>query len=275
MTLLSGCGVMADNWTVTEMKIDTEWQMIEPEGTEVPVAREAFPVYYVTQDHRILRKSDDDEIMLNANYYTIRLNKSTIENYPMLAKKIDAYNIYIANDIKKQADSVLKSVDEEYPVWKVTPLEVHRDYQVTRSDHMTFSFVIMNYEFLGGIHGNVTWFSHNINPKTGEEIEFSDVVTDTVELPEIIINELKLQHEDIMGYYNRMSYVEAMVRQYLIDYKLSNDAANLTWTIGDEGVWLYFDDYDLGCYSAGAKRVVIPYEKYPEIFTGVYSSASR
>ncbi|MBO6300491.1 MAG: DUF3298 domain-containing protein [Lachnospiraceae bacterium] len=272
--LLSGCGGKKDIGMVGEQQADTEWKMVETtelEDLEESTVQELMPVYYLTQDNHILRKSDDDVVMLKANYYTIKLNSRTKENYPELAKVIDDYNLHIAEEIESRADSMLRSVEDEYPLWEMAPFEIRRGFQETRSDSMAFSFVAMDYEFSGGIHGYVSWQSRNINPKTGEEIAFSDVVKNTEELPEIIIREIKLQHEDIMDYYTRMPDAEERVRQYIADYKLPDNAANFTWSIGDEGIWFYFEDYELGCYSAGAKRVEISYEDYPEIYTGVYS----
>ena len=212
---------------------------------------------------------DDGKELATCIYYTITLDKSEEEKFPKLKEVLDEFG---TNGEARMGEFFTKNTDDIRGMfdngWSV-PYEYRRDLYPIRSDGRVFSFVVCNYTFLAGAHGFTDFSNYNYDPVTGKEIKFADVFKSTDDLPEIIVSDLEKQNEDIAKYFDGNSYD----RDNLvggIPSRLEEDARGLCWAIDYDGVWIYFEDYAMGTYAAGAQSVKLSFFEHPELFTDTY-----
>lgn len=229
------------------------------------LSEESNAIAFNNYDRRIDQISDEDKTMLKANYIELELETKYVKEYPELNRRLEDINRKEEERINERIEGILKNTGES-ATWKIEPYEIRREFDSLCSDCHVFSYVVKDYEFAGGIHGYTSWEGYNINPVTGEDIRFQDIVKDVSNLPDIVINEMKSEYSDIREYYDNVPMAETRVKEYLSEYKLSNNAENLCWILVDGGIIFYFNDYELGCYSIGAKSIMIPFDKYTSVF---------
>ena len=205
------------------------------------------------------------------NYYTVELEKGVKEKYENLQKVLDDYNLegeyYIEDFFRTSTDEIKEIFDSGWGL----AYEKDRYLYPVRADGRVFSFVMGEYTYLAGAHGVMNFGSYNYDPVTGEEIQFSDVVKNTDNLPEIIVTELEKQNSDLAKSFEDMpSDRENLVNG--IPDRYENNAKGLSWAIDYDGIWCYFEDYAMGYYALGAQNVKIKFADYPEIFTDTYNN---
>ena len=225
---------------------------------------ESNAIAFKNYERKIVQMSDGVETMLNANYIEMELDPKYEKKYPELSKRLEDINEKEVKEINTRIEEIWKNTGNSV-AWKLEPYEIRREFTSLCSDGEIFSYVVKDYEFTGGIHGYTSWEGYNINPATGEDIRFQDIVKDLSDLPDIIINEMKSEYLDIREYYNNVPQAKTRVKEYLSEYKLLNNAENLCWILVDNGIVFYFNDYELGSYSIGARSIMIPYNKYPDL----------
>ena len=93
--------------------------------------------------------------------------------------------------------------------------------------------------------------------KTGARVTLSDVIKDAGKLKEIVAKQLDEVYGDI--FYDD---VYQMIDSY--------DPDSFTWSMDPYGITLYFNQYELAPYVAGAQMVDLTYEDYPDLLDGSY-----
>ena len=205
------------------------------------------------------------------NHYTIELDKGVKEKYEKLQKVLDTYNKGGEEDIieffKSSADEIKDMFDSGWGL----PYEDDKFLYPVRADGRVFSYIMGVYTYLAGAHGFMGFANYNYDPMTGESIQFSDVVKNTDDLPEIIVSELEKQNEDLANSFEELpSDRENLLKD--IPTRYDNNASGLSWAIDYDGVWFYFEDYAMGCYALGAQSVKVKFADYPDVFTDTFDN---
>ena len=214
--------------------------------------------------------TDGDYVTVNGTVYSFGLDDESALAYPELAKRIDgineeAYSQFMSEMETASAQSIQRHMDGwEYPYEETAVAEA------VRADDRAFSYNVAYYSYLGGAHGYTYFGSAVIDPVTGRDIAFSDVVTDASDFPQICLDELTGQDPDMKDYFDASgSDGENLLDRIREDIR-DPEKEGPVWTLGYDGIDIYFEDYAMGSYAAGSKVVHIPYESHREIFDSTY-----
>ncbi|WP_029320211.1 hypothetical protein [Butyrivibrio sp. AE3004] len=228
------------------------------------------PIDFTYQNHPMTLMNNETRYA-SGNYYTVQLEKSDLEKYPKLQKKLDELNESGEKMLNDLFTSNTDEINEMFSQGCQLAYEFDHNLYPVRADGKVFSFVIENYTYLAGAHGYADYSNYNFDPSTGQEIAFSEVVKNTEDLPEIVADEIIKQNDDLKDYFTQCP----TDRQNLIDSfpdRLANNARGLAWTIDYDGMRINFEDYAMGSYAAGARDVKIRFADYPDLFTDTYNN---
>jgi len=228
------------------------------------------PIEYTYQNHPKSLMDGETELAIS-NYLTVELDKSDREKFGKLKEVLDEYGQNGEKEVDDFFETSVDEIRENFNNGLGIGYEVDRYFNPIRADGRVFSFVITNYTYLAGAHGYTDYSNYNFDPVTGEEIQFTDVVKDTDKLPDIIVNELEKQNEDLEEYFENGPEDKENLRSGIPD-RLSNNAAALSWVLDYDGVWFNFEDYAMGTYVAGSRSAKVRFDDYPELFTDTYNN---
>ncbi len=222
-------------------------------------------IKYSYQSHPVSFE-DEGDVLASGIYVTVELDDDARDEYPELYNKLQTYN----NDAAGDVSSYLSSCEDEIRQMRSEGMSLGYEdddyFHPQRSDEKAFSFIIESYLYCGGAHGTTAFFAHNIDPETGKDIKFSDVVQNTKGLPDTIVDELIRQNEDLEDYFEECPGDKENLYESL-GVKLDDNAKDLVWTLCYDGIRIYFEDYALGSYAVGTRNVLIKFADYPEVFT--------
>ncbi|MCR4655493.1 MAG: right-handed parallel beta-helix repeat-containing protein [Lachnospiraceae bacterium] len=225
-------------------------------------------ISYTAKSHPMELK-DEDRVLAGGNYYELILSAEDKEKYPELSGEIDRLNQAEEKDLNGFFENYEAEIQEFMAnTGNDAAYSSERYLMPLRADSLVFSFAISDYEFLGGAHGSTTYRTFNYDPKTGKSIAFSDVVKDTDGLPTAVFKELS-QSEDYSDYYKE--YPDGEKELYdALGSKLESGGEGLLWALDYEGLWVFFDNYEIGPYAMGAPSALITFKDYPELFSDQY-----
>ena len=213
---------------------------------------------------------DGSTTLATGNYYTLELDAEMQMDYPELDSFINEYNDTGRDSLME----LFAAAEEEVPEMISQGREIYDEsdmyLHLLRSDDKAFSFVEEDYVFRGGAHGSTYYTGYNIDPVTGDDISFEDVVKDVDSLPDIIMKELLKQNDDLVEYFENDKAGKRDLEEGLPD-RLADNAEGITWGLSYEGIEFYFEDYAMGSYAAGTRIVDVNFEDYPDVFTDNYN----
>ena len=226
-----------------------------------------FPTF--TLKSHPMKLVDRNVTLATANYYEIILSDETKEKYPELAQTIEDFNKNWKNEGKAFFEKNEKDIQE---LMANTGHEFSYEDEIhvapERIDDLVFSIVMSEYTYLGGAHGDTVFKCFNFDPSSGKDIDLDEVVTDLKGFGRAMFTELSAS-EEYAEYYR--DYPEGEQEFFdAVTPQLDNNGKGLTWALGYEGVWAFFDDYTLGPYAMGAPSVLVRFEDYPELFNDRY-----
>lgn len=225
-------------------------------------------ISYTYQNHP-LEATYEDNIFTLGGYYTIELDEDAKNEYPKLVEAINKYNSRVEKEVREFVEGSKPELLEMWAEGFTGYYEEDFYLHPVRSDNKVFSFVDENYMFFGGAHGSTTFAANNVDPETGREIEFDDVINNTDKLPEIIVDELTIQNPDLSDYFAELpSDKDNLLAS--IPGRLDDNAKGLSWAVDYDGIRMNFEDYAMGAYAVGVQSVKIRFKDYPEIFTDKY-----
>jgi len=272
---LYGCGENQGEDATKEANRQQSEETASPATEQDTEVQDAAPdadddlIYYTYQSHPVALY-DGDQLLSEGNYYTITLDQNSEKRYPKLAERLEAYNGEQESQMIDYIKSTEAEVVELFSTGWGLGYEEYYGFIPVRADGNVFSFVNLESTYLGGAHGFVSYAAYNIDPVTGEDISFLDVVKDQEKLPDIIVDELKNQNEDLADYFEDIPSDMENLRAGIPD-RYEDNARNLSWAIDyDGGIWIYFEDYAMGSYAAGSQSVKIMSGAYPEILSDKY-----
>ena len=177
------------------------------------------------------------------------------EQYPLLdqaLQKISAgYLEQMEADFEEEL-SYAKDLAKENPEMFMTHTSEQLMY-IQRADDLAVSMLVKQWIYLGGAHGGTYYGSWNIDPATGEQLKITDAVTDTEAFSALILDGLKEKYPDSDWSEERESLK-------------SENAENWIWTLGYDGITVWFGNYELVSYAEGCQSVLIPFAGNEGIF---------
>lgn len=189
-------------------------------------------------------------------YVTVNINKPHIQIINNLSseKNINSKIDAIINNFKNKIieDSMR---DNEFNIINGLPVKQYV-VSVKNSIHYNknniLSLTIELYSFTGGAHGSTTEISLNIDTNTGKNGSLKDFLGNNPRYDEIILNEIKVQ----------IAKNPEMFFQDMVD-KLTKLPENQKFFLVDDGVVVYFDEYEIAPYVAGRPQFFISFTQFP------------
>ena len=226
--------------------------------------------------------SDSDQRYLVGGYYP-EIILGSYENgtfvkkdagYPELAKAVDTYNKKTADDFKSEIESG-KALAEEDPRFKETDnygysYSVDMDASIERSDSNIFSVSESTYSFMGGPHGNTVITGFNVDPKTGEVLKISDVVTDKDAFIDAVDKQLHAEYPDI-----EEGLVVDDLKTAISDMYDGKDDINLQFYMTHDALVTVFSAYDITAYAYGPEFVSLYYTDSADFLNEKYLKTTK
>lgn len=149
----------------------------------------------------------------------------------------------------------MATVEYEYSIannFPVRQFEAYTDYQITYNQNCVISLYFDQYEYTGGAHGSTVRSSDTWNLQRSRKMELQDVIVQhnnlKLEIADIIIGLIEQNNQEGTGF-----YFEDYVKLVNENLKLNN------FYLTEEGVVIYFQQYDIAPYAAGLPTFLIPY----------------
>ncbi|MCR5687035.1 MAG: DUF3298 and DUF4163 domain-containing protein [Lachnospiraceae bacterium] len=201
--------------------------------------------------------------------YSFSLDEAAAKDYPKLDARIGQINDESYSEFEKRLKSASQQCLQRHMDGWEWPYESDSSATVTRADERAFSYGVCHYDYLGGAHGYTFYETAAIDPVTGEDISFFDVVKDVSDFPQICVDEIEREMPDLKPYFDEYTSDEENLKESIRnDVKRSGDGP--VWSLAYDGIIMYFRDYSFGSYAAGSGTVKIPYESHREIFEKSY-----
>jgi len=154
-----------------------------------------------------------------------------------------------------------KFFDEDYDLGDESAFQYHLDLKdsITYNGNNLVSFLVETENFEGGAHGSRSAFGYVIDLNTGEYItEDSFAGTDYKKnLSEIIVKKIAEANK-----VNDPKQLEGMGYNSIDDI-----VPNGNFTIDEEGITYYFNEYEIAAYFIGITRVFISYDELKVFIT--------
>lgn len=190
--------------------------------------------------------------------YTIKYPQFVSAYFGTFMDKLNAFyrtkaSMYEKTNIKNLFQ--MAAVEYEYSIannYPIRQFEAYTDYQVTFNQNCALSLYFDQYEYAGGAHGLTVRSSDTWNLQRSRKIELQDVIVQQNNLREylanIIIAEIERSNEEGNSIY--FDDPNTLVNENL---KLNN------FYLTEEGVVIYFQQYDIAPYASGLPTFLIPY----------------
>ena len=203
------------------------------------------------------------------SYPEIILSDDIARQYPKLKEELSSQNSFwkrFAEDAVSDLGGYVMNDDKD----SGSPYYYDNGVAVLMLDDRIFSAIEYIDEFSGGAHPNHWKESVNIDPVTGNHLEFKDVLKDPEYASKVIKNVLYEAYPDMTEEFDLfINYTEEegdVAGAFLTT--IYNDT--FTWALLPEGLNIFFSPYEVASYVAGDFEVLIPYDKYPELVQNAY-----
>ena len=162
---------------------------------------------------------------------------------------------YAKEDYGYYKDASTETATEEeggLSLYDFFPYSSEETSTVERNDDGIFSFVVYNYDFSGGAHGNYTYSGYNYDAKTGARLVLTDLAGDGDAFKQNILSDIEAQCQT-------PEYQELLFPEYM-DYLEDSIFEDTAWYLTDEGLTITCPPYALGPYAAGNIDFKISYD---------------
>lgn len=139
---------------------------------------------------------------------------------------------------------------------------------IRRGDDAILSLLIENHDYTVAAHPYCIYYCYNIQSKTGESLNLSQVLAEPEKLGQNLVEELETKNPD----YASCLYDELDLSNYVDEYM-----DELTWVMDYSGLTIIFNPYEIGeigTYSYTATVVTLPFQKYKNLVKEEYTSLS-
>lgn len=191
-------------------------------------------------EKKIIEKSNKARYKINAYYpYT---------SYDKLNKKIE-------NKINKEIED-LKKIAQENTVMPNQYDTIDINYEhYTYKNYISYVFYIST--DTGGAHPNHVIWSITYDIESGKIVTMEDLVKENPNILKILSKESRtLLKQD-----KRFQDMDSVIEEMMIQGTMEESANFKTFAFSEEGLILFFEQYQVAPYSYGSFEVIIPYSK--------------
>lgn len=205
---------------------------------------------------------EDSQRICYSNYRKIWLDdgeggdaQAGAKGFPQLAQALEELNDETEKSVGKTMEELESQAREQVRNGYFQPLSCQSDSWAVRADSQVLSILTSDSVYMGGAHGDYGYSGITFDSQSGRKMELTEVVTDLDRLVELASDRLTEKYPDV-DFFEPPRNV------------LQEEAENgsLVWTVGYQGITLYFNPYELAPYAYGMQSVTILYEEAQELF---------
>ena len=177
-------------------------------------------------------------------------------------KNLDSQSTFMADN---QADA--RQMYQDKPeLMENNGWESELTLTAVRADETVLCLRQTDYSWLGGAHPNTCITGITYDTQTGAELSLKDIANDYDGIYEYVLERLAKEHDPNMFFEQYEDAVKAMF------YGGDADYSPVHWSLTNEGVTIWFNQYDIAPYAAGSVSVEIPFAEQGELFQKKYQS---
>lgn len=225
-------------------------------------------------DKELEEASENTELSFSTRIQYVKVDES---GYDALQKALDKDNADSLELAKEEysynAEDLKKMVEENESA--AVPFALESTVLMKRADDKVVSYLRESYSQLGGAHPSTYFAGKNYDTKTGSELTLQDVVTNYDNVYQYVLDELaknEKQPENENCYFDgyedtvkEMFYGNSDSESAVTDANSEETGlypmpASVQWYLGDDGLNILFNDYDIAPYAYGPSLVTIPYD---------------
>ena len=236
---------------------------VPQEDPQPPKDEEAGPAYWFETAETSDKYSDDEGNLLAAYDYQILVMKTGEGADEALQQAAEHFNAGMQGVLNNQLET-----GEELGQWASFDERLSEslgDGGIYYVDELTvegtetgavYSACFYNYNYMGGVHPNQTYFSRTFDLERGAYIDPLEVADDP-ELFRATVTDLLLDHiqhlepETLAGYFPGYEETVAQWNTRSVSF-------------GAEGMTVVFSQYELGSYAMGTQTFTLDYEEFAE-----------
>lgn len=224
-------------------------------------------------DKELEEASENTDLPFSTRIQYVKVDES---GYDALQKALDKDNADSLELAKEEYSyNALKNMVEENESAAV-PFALESTVLKKRADDKVVSYLRESYSQLGGAHPSTFFAGKNYDTKTGSELTLQDVVANYDDVYQYVLDELaknEKQTENENCYFDgyedtvkEMFYENSDFESAVTDANSEETglypmpAFSVQWYLGDDGLNILFNDYDIAPYAYGPSLVTIPYD---------------
>ena len=218
--------------------------------------------YEITGYSRTYPGIDDEDVRFVSSAEFIRI---TTSGYEALQASLDELNELN----KSNADTAFANQAQEFAAngtdnytRQLLPFSAGSELNIERHDPLIFSLAVADSYWYGGAHPYSYRLGFNFDTKTGRALELSDLITDGDAFYEVLHSALS-EHEIKGGFFE--DWEDTLKKEYY-----QEEDYHLNWIAANDGIQIWFNQYDIAPYAAGPIEVSMKAADYPDLIKAEY-----
>ena len=224
-------------------------------------------------DKELEEASENTDLPFSTRIQYVKVDESGYDALQRALDKDNADSLELAKE--EYSYNALKNMVEENESAAV-PFALESTVLKKRADDKVVSYLRESYSQLGGAHPSTFFAGKNYDTKTGSELTLQDVVANYDDVYQYVLDELaknEKQPENENCYFDgyedtvkEMFYGNSDSESAVTDANSEETglypmpASSVQWYLGDDGLNILFNDYDIAPYAYGPSLVTIPYD---------------
>lgn len=196
-------------------------------------------------------------------YEVLHLNPEDAEKYPALNETLENLADGVIANVKSifegTKEAAINDFDPDNTDYSMV-YTIKENYHVRRADESVLAIAQQYEAYSGGAHSYYATLPDNYDTKTGELIEFTDVVTDLDKAYDRIAEAIKKKYADS---------IDMFISDLSFKEQKNNEVPQL-FMIDYDGITVLFNPYDIAPYSVGQVTVKLSFEDNKDILDEKY-----
>lgn len=220
-----------------------------------------------TEDFYTLSTSGEwqPRLLLHAEWQTVDITGIGAD----AAEQIRSWSEKAAETIRSEAEENAGLAMEDEQVVETAAADAifysyEQSYETKRTDSRVISIESLLYSYTGGVHGYPAYYGYSFDTQTGKLLELSDVVTD---MDGFAVAADAAICDQLYGEYAAMLYSDY---EDLVAEIWTEEYGGPDWYMGDDGLYIVFNAYELGPYAMGKVEARLSYDDFSEYLNAAY-----
>ena len=191
------------------------------------------------------------------------------EEHAALQKVLDALN---QKNLDSQKSFMAENKGDARQMYQDEPEMMENGWEseltmtAVRADETVLCLMQTDYSWMGGAHPNTFITGITYDTQTGKELSLKDIVKDYDGVYDEVLKKLAEDNDPNMFFEGYQDMVKAMF------YGGDADYGPVQWFLTNDGVTIWFNQYDIAPYAAGPVTVEIPFAEHAEWFEKQYET---